>query len=373
MVWLRNLAYLLVVLIGGGYLVMAGRSLLFPLFFAIFFSFLLMPLEKWIFARVRSKFISVLITLLIVAAAVASILFVFGNQLVHIISDMASIQDQLKAGLQRLFDFVDQNIPYVEVPADPESFNRTMSKVLEAPVRFIGAGISDVAGFIFNALLTMIYTVFILIYKEAFKDFFMIQFAKDKREEIGIILTETVHMIQHYLRGMVTVIIILAVLNCIGLLLIGVKYDIFWGVLAACLVIIPYIGTTLGGTLPFLYAMATGEPWQPWAVVGMYVIIQQLEGNFITPKIVGSSVKLNPFFALIAVVVMGSLLGIGGIVLAIPTCAVIKLVAEEIDILKPLALLMDKDLMKKRHLFFGKYDRDDYRLSSLLTEEETKR
>ena len=370
MQWLRNLAYLLVVIIGGGYLLMAGRGLLFPLFFAVFFSFLLMPLEKAIYTRIRSKFVSVVSTILIVTAAIGGLMFLFGNQLFYIVRDMASIQDQLKAGLQQFLTFIDENIPYVDVPADQESLDRTIGKILEAPVRFIGAGISDVAGFILNALLTLIYTVFILIYKDAFKDFFMIQFAKDKREEIKVILIETVHLIQRYLRGMVTVIFILAILNCVGLLIIGVKYAIFWGVLAACLVIIPYIGTTLGGTLPFLYAMATGEPWQPWAVVGMYVIIQQLEGNFITPKIVGSSVKLNPFFALIAVVVMGSLLGIGGIVLAIPICAVLKLVAEEIDILKPLALLMDKDLMKKRHLFFGKYDRDDYRLGSLLKEEE---
>ncbi len=373
MQWLRNLAYLLVIIIGLGYLLISGKSLLFPIFFAIFFSFLLMPLEKRIYKRVRSKFVSILCTLLIVTGTIGGLLFVFGNQLIHIIGDMTSIQDQLKDGIQQLLAFVDKNVPYVEVPADQESLDRTMGKILEAPVRFIGAGLSDVAGFIFNALLTMIYTVFILIYKEAFKDFFMIQFAKDKREELGIILIETVHLIQQYLRGMVTVVIILAALNCIGLLIIGVKYAIFWGVLAACLVIIPYIGTTLGGTLPFLYAMATGEPWQPWAVVGMYVIIQQLEGNFITPKIVGSSVKINPFFALVAVVVMGSLLGIGGIVLAIPTCAVLKLVAEQIDILKPLALLMDKDLMEKRHLFFGKYDREDYRISSLLKEDDTKR
>lgn len=373
MQWLRNLAYLLVVIIGGGYLLMAGQSLLFPIFFAFFFSFILMPLEKWLYLKFPNKFLSITVSYLLVFGVVGGLAFIFGNQLVQIVSDMTSIQEQIKDGLQQILDYVDQNVPYVEVPADQESLNRTMGKLLEAPVRFIGASLSDVAGFIFNVALTMIYTVFILLYKDAFRDFFMIQFPRDRREEIGAVLNETVHLIQRYLIGMVTVVIILAVLNCVGLLIIGVKYAIFWGVLAACLVIIPYIGTTLGGVLPFLYAMATGEPWQPWAVLVMYLIIQQLEGNLITPKIVGSSVRINPFFALIAVVVMGSLLGIGGIVLAIPICAVLKLVADEVDFLKPVALLMDKDLMKRRHLFFAKYDRDDYRLSSLLKDEENKR
>lgn len=370
---LRNFAYLLVVIIGGGYLLMAGRSLLFPLFFALFFSFLLMPLEKRLFQQVPSKLFSISFAFLIVLGFVGGLLFLFGNQFILIVSDLTSIQDQLRHGLQVILDFIDHNIPYVDVPADQESLDKTIGNLLEAPVRYIGASLSNVAGFFLNVVLTMIYTIFILIYKDAFRDFFMIQFPRDRREEIGIILIETVHMIQRYLIGMVTVIILLAILNCIGLLIIGVKYAIFWGVLAACLVIIPYIGTTLGGTLPFLYALATGEPWQPWAVLGMYVVIQALEGNIITPKIVGNSVRINPFFALVAVVVMGSLLGIGGIVLAIPICAVLKLVAEQNDYLKPVALLMDKDLMKKRHLFFAKYDRDDYRLSSMLKDDDVKR
>ena len=373
MQWFRNMAYILIVLIGGGFLLLTFKGLLFPIFFALFFSFLLMPLEKWIFRRIRSKFASITLSMLLVLGAIASFLFVFGNQLILIISDMSSIQDQLKDGLQRILTFVDENIPYVEVPADPEALNRTMGKLLEAPISFIGSSISNMAVFFLNAILTMIYTVFFLIYKDAFKDFLMIQFGKDKREEIGAILTGTVHLIQRYLSGLVIVIVILAFLNCVGLLLIGVEYAVFWGVLAACLVVIPYIGTTLGGTLPFLYAMATGEPWQPWAVVAMYVIIQQLEGNIITPKIVGSSVRLNPLFALFAVVIMGSILGIGGIVLAIPTIAVFKLIAEEIDVLKPIALLMDKDLIKKRGMFFGKYDREDFRLSTFLNQEETKK
>src|SRR5690606_25069081 len=207
-----------------------------------------------------------------------------------------------------------------------------------------------------------------------FRDFVLIQYPRDKRDEYEAILTQSARLIQRYLAGMVTVIIILAVLNCVGLLLIGVEHAIFWGVMAACLVIIPYIGTTLGGLFPFLYSLATSEhSWQPFAVVVMYVVIQQLEGNFITPKIVGSSVRINPFVALIGIVIMGSLMGLGGIFLAIPILAIFKLFAEQIDVLKPVALLMDKDIMKKRSLFMSKYDRDDYRFSSLMREEEGRR
>jgi predicted PurR-regulated permease PerM len=374
MQWFRNFAYILIVIIGSGFLLLQGQELLFPVFFAIFFCFLLMPLESRIFRHVPNKFFSIAVSIILVLGSVIGLGFIFGNQLINIVADMSSIQDQIKDGLQTLLQYIDSHVPFLDLDADPQSINKLMGKLLEAPITYIGTGISNGAVFIFNAVLTLIYTTFILIYKEALRDFLMIQFSKDKREELGIILSESVLLIQRYLVGMVTVVLILAVMNSVGLLIIGVKYAIFWGVLAACLVIIPYIGTTLGGTLPFLYSLATSEySWQPWAVLIMYVCIQQLEGNLITPKIVGSSVRINPLFALLGVVIMGSLMGIGGIVLAIPLLAILKLVAEQVDILKPLALLMDKDLIKKRHLFFGKYDREDYRISTLLNEEEHKR
>ena len=374
MQWLRNASYLLIVIIGGGFLLLQGKGLLFPFLFAMFFAFLLMPLEKWIFRWVPNKAFSITTCVLLVLGAIGGLTFIFGYQLIEIISDMTSIQEQLKDGVTAIVTFLDQKMPFIDMSADKASINQIMTRLLEAPVQYVGAGISSGASFLINAALTLIYTIFLLIYKEAFKDFLMIQFSKDQREELESVLTQSVHLIQRYLVGMVTVIVILAFLNCAGLLLIGVEHAVFWGVLAAFLVIIPYIGTTLGGLFPFLYSLATAEhAWQPFAVVGMYLFIQQLEGNFITPKIVGSSVRINPFFALIGIVIMGALMGIGGIILAIPMMAILKLVAEEIDVLKPVALLMDKDLMKKRHLFFGKYDREDYRFSSLMQQEEGKR
>jgi len=374
MQWLRNAAYILIVILGGGFLLLAGRDILFPFLFAIFFAFLLMPLEAFIYKYIPVKAVSITGCVLLAFGAVIGIIFIFGYQFIQIVADMNSIQQQLQDGIQEIIAFIGDKVPFVQVPQDPESMNVMMSRLMEAPIDYVGAGITSGAGFLFNTALTLIYTIFILIYKGAFHDFLMIQFPKDKRTELEAILSQSVHLIQRYLTGMVTVVFILATLNCIGLLIIGVEHAIFWGVLAACLVIIPYIGTVLGGMLPFLYSLATSQyDWQPWAVVIYYIIIQQLEGNIVTPKIVGSSVRINPFFALIGIVIMGGLMGIGGIVLAIPILAIIKLVAEEIDVLKPVALLMDKDLIQKRPLFFGKYDRDDYRLSSLMHEEEGKR
>lgn len=372
--WFRNFAYILFVLVVLGYLIIVGKSLFFPFLFAIFFAFLLMPLESRLYRHIPNKAFSIITSYLIFFGIVGGAAFLFGQQIIAIFSDVKSIQSQLQQGIESIFNFVDKNVPYVEVPSDRASRDKMISRLLEAPIQYIAAGVTNGAGLLVNFVLTIIYSIFLLIYKDAFRDFVIIQFSRDKREEVEQVLSQSIHLIQKYLVGMVSVIGILAVLNVAGLLIIGVEHALFWGVLAACLVIIPYIGTTLGGLLPFLYSLATSEhSWQPFAVVGMYFLIQQIEGNFITPKVVGSSVRINPFFALISVVVLGSVLGIGGIVLAIPLLALFKLFAERIDILKPVALLMDKDIMEKRSLFMSRYDREDYRLGALLNEEDSKK
>ena len=216
MQWLRNTAYILIVILGGGFLLLQGRGLLFPIFFAIFFSFLLMPLEKRLHRLIHNKVFSITGCVLLVLSFVSFLAFVFGYQIIQIVSEMTSIQAQIESGIEAIFVFFDEHVPYMQMPEDQAQINEMISKVIAAPIDFVGAGISNGAGFIFNMATTIIYTIFLLIYKEAFKDFIMIQFPKDKRDEIESVLSQSAHLIQRYLVGMVTVIIILAVLNCTG-------------------------------------------------------------------------------------------------------------------------------------------------------------
>src|SRR5687767_2773696 len=130
MQWLRNTAYILIVLLGGGFILLQGKGLLFPFLFAVFFAFLLMPLEKWIYRRIPQKVVSITGSVVFVLAVIGGSLFVFGYQLIEIFSEMNAIQDQLKNGIQQVMVFLDQNIPYLEMPADPQSMDEMMSKLI---------------------------------------------------------------------------------------------------------------------------------------------------------------------------------------------------------------------------------------------------
>ena len=151
---------------------------------------------------------------------------------------------------------------------------------------------------------------------------------------------------------MALVVIILGVLNSIGLSFIGIEYAIFWGALAGLLSVIPYIGTLIGGALPFVFALSTAESsWQPYAVIGYYLFIQQVEGNLITPKIIGDKVDINPLFAIFSLVFFGSLWGVGGVVLALPLISIFKIILSQFDATKHISVLMSSDINNKKGIF----------------------
>lgn len=158
--------------------------------------------------------------------------------------------------------------------------------------------------------------------------------------------------VQSYVGGMGVVVIILTVLNTVGLYFIGIDYPLFWGALAGVLAIIPFIGTLIGGLLPLLYSISTSDyTWQPIAVATYYFAVQQLEGNFITPKVIGDKVNINPLFAIFALLFFGSFWGIAGVVLALPLISIIRIVFSYVEATKPLAILMSSNISKKSHKF----------------------
>jgi predicted PurR-regulated permease PerM len=120
-----------------------------------------------------------------------------------------------------------------------------------------------------------------------------------------------------------------------------------------------------------MYSIATATVWwQPLAVVALYFSVQQIEGNLITPYVVGSNVKINPLIAIISLLIGGVIWGVAGIVLAIPMAAIFKLIFDHVDSLKPVGALMSNDLHKKDDQFLQDWDDDKYRISGLFNDKE---
>jgi len=154
-------------------------------------------------------------------------------------------------------------------------------------------------------------------------------------------LTNSKIIIQSYLVGLVFEMIIMAVLNSVGLLFLGIDYAIILGILAAILNIIPYIGGIIATLLPMFIAFVTKDSLiYPVLVFVVTIFIQFIDNNYIVPKIVASRVQINALISVIAVLVGGALWGVSGMFLSIPLIAILKVIFDHIEPLKPWGFLL---------------------------------
>lgn len=132
-----------------------------------------------------------------------------------------------------------------------------------------------------------------------------------------------------FLRGQALVILILGTWYSIMLMLVGLPFGFFIGIMAAVLSFIPYVGVLIGGATAIGVALFSfwGDPLWIGAVIAIFGIGQIVEGNYLQPKIVGHHVGLHPVWLLLALSVFGSLFGFVGLVLAVPMAAALGVLA----------------------------------------------
>lgn len=354
----QQLAYFFIVVVFGYLILVHGKFILTPMAFAILLTIMLQPLCRFFERLVKYKVPAILLTLLSVIVGLGILITVFSVQLTVILNNLENITGKITQGLEKILNWL-----YSNLDLQKSDLIENIPKLAENSLDFLQKGISSVTNFVFGLFFMLLLIFFMLWYQGNFKKFLLIQARKSQREKMNDILQKIQSTMQKYLYGLLLVIAILAVLNSVGLLIIGIDYAVFWGILAAFLAVIPYVGTTLGGTLPFLYAIATADNWwQPLAVVGMYVIIQNIEGNIITPKVVGNSVSINPLFALVAIIAGGFVWGISGIILAIPVMGVVKIILNHNSRTKPIAFLLSNKIHQKDDAFWEEMDSDEHRL-----------
>jgi predicted PurR-regulated permease PerM len=168
------------------------------------------------------------------------------------------------------------------------------------------------------------------------------------------VLEATKKLIQSYLVGLCIEAFIVAVLNSTALLLIGIEYALLIGIIGAVLNVIPYIGGITSVAIPMVLAIVTKEPVYALWVLLAYAIIQLIDNNYLMPKIVASKVRVNALVSIVVVFVGGALWGIPGMFLSLPLTAIIKVILDHIEQLKPWGFLIGDSMPSLRATIFGK-------------------
>ncbi|WP_294820765.1 AI-2E family transporter [uncultured Flavobacterium sp.] len=203
-----------------------------------------------------------------------------------------------------------------------------------------------------DIILLPVFIFFLLIYRDHLAVFISKVFRKQDDNSLLGRMTSIRKIVHAYIVGAGKVMLILAVVNTGILFALGIEHAIFFGVLAGMLNIIPYLGPSLGAILPFFFALMTKDSlFYPIAVVVAFTFIQLLEGAFLTPKITGSNVNLNALVTFIGLLIGGAIWGITGMILIIPTIAILKKLFELSPDTQPYAYLFgeeDNTWFKKR-------------------------
>lgn len=145
-----------------------------------------------------------------------------------------------------------------------------------------------------------------------------------QRETIRGLGREVNRTLSRFIRGQLIVCLLLGVFYAIALTILGLNFGLLVGLMTGILSIIPYVGSLVGLVSSMGIAFVQYDDWTMWALVlGIFLLGQFLEGNFVTPKLVGESVGLHPVWVIFALLAAGSLFGFTGVMLAVPMAAVI--------------------------------------------------
>ncbi len=315
-------------------------SILLPLFFAALLATLLLPtvrkLESWRWPRV----LAILAAVLLLVGSLAGLIVLFGSQILDLKAELPLIQQKLMAFFNQGQQWLHEHLG-TDVMSKDELIDSSLKSAKKSAGGFLGSTLSTTAGVLSVLTLIPIYIFCFLYYRDHMRQFMFRFVAPDKRTGVLHTMDSIQTVVQAYISGLLTVIVIVSVLNGIGLLLLNVKFAIFFAIFASVLAVIPYIGIMVGATIPALITLVeTGSPAKAAAVVGVFVFVQFLEGNFITPMITGSKVSINPMAAIVALILGGELWGTPGMILSIPLMAVLKVVFDANKTTEPWGFLL---------------------------------
>lgn len=310
------------------------KPLLVPLFWSILFAYLLYPaadrMERRNISRIATNFILVICSLIIVAA------IVYGLSLlvISVTEDLPTLKKNLQQNITRLRWALGRTFGATAQELD------NLTEQITSAVQFMKNLFKATANTILAIGLIPVYTFLLLFYRNKFRDFLSMLVSSEQEEKVEQITHQASEIVPRYLKGLFIVCFILVGLNTLGFYLIGVRYALLLGFVAAFFNLIPYLGTVIGYGLVALFVLATQSPSIALAVVGQFFIVQFLENNILTPNITGSYVKINPLVTIFSLIAGGMIWGLPGLFMVIPYLAMLKIICENIPRLKPVGFLL---------------------------------
>lgn len=322
-----------------------------PFTFATLLAVLLLPLTNFLESKKIPRVLSIFISLFLSISIIATVIYFLSTQIARFVDDIPSIQKNLEEHFVQFQHWI-KNKMHISFREQNEYLNTAADKIKASGTGYITNTFYTITEVIMLSILMPIYTFLILYYRDLIRRFLFSVFRREHGEKVATVITESKKMINNYMLGLLMEMGIVAVCNSFGLLMLGIKYAVFFGVLAAVLNIIPYIGMFIATLFTVLITLTTSDNSSDiiWVVVIMYGI-HILDVNILMPKIVASKVRINALISILGVVIGGALAGLPGLFLSVPTIAMTKIICDQVDDLHPWGMLLGDDITPKSKLY----------------------
>ena len=302
-----------------------AEPILVPLAFSALVAMLVSPLVGRL-AGVMPRGAGIALVTLLVGGGLVGVLGLIGQQLTDFTNEWPTIKERAYELVDRGQDRLAARLGITEAEVEQRIDDRLRSSGSTA-TRAVRSFAGSLTGFLTDALLFFVYLILLLATERRLRTFVLAKaHAHEARASAAAALDDVRQVAGEYVRGRLFLIAVLFGLYLAGFLWAGLKFAAVSAAIAALMSFVPYVGNVAAALLVVAVAAVSGDDFARTVgiCIGTMALAQVLESYVLTPLIVGKGVDLNPLATILAVVVFGSLWGLGGAVLAIPVVAIMR-------------------------------------------------
>jgi len=341
--FLVKLTLVVISIIGLGYLISLGKSILAPFFLAFLMAMLFLPVANFLERRLRfSRSMSTIASVLMMLLILTGLIYFFGSQLSDFSKDIPHLKQQFTSVAADIQHWVSRTF-HVKIDEQLNYLDQGLNKLLSSSGVILGFTFGVFSSSLGFFVFFILFFIFILNYRRILNNFIITVFSEKHKTSVQEVVGEVRVMTKKYIIGLCLQILIVSTLTSIVLTILGVKYAILLGVLTGLLNVIPYLGICISLLISCFIAFATSTPSTCIYVAIGYIAVHVVDGNIVLPFVVGSKVKINALFSFIGILIGEHLWGIAGMFLCIPAIAIIKIIFERVQGLQPWGKLLGEE------------------------------
>jgi predicted PurR-regulated permease PerM len=320
------------------WLVWSARGALLPFAIGLVFSYLIAPLVNRVQLAIpkrgwigrASRGIAVFIVYLSALSLIVTVIATIGprlvNETIELIEGMPGYADTVREESNYWNNWYEETVPEdirLEIEAHLDEIGSVVAGAAQTAIMATFGTIQRVFGFLAGLALLPLWTFYILKDQRRGIDAFYNMWPKHLQPDVRNVVGIADRILAAYIRGQLLLGFVVGIVTFIGLYFIGVEYAVPLAVLAGIFEMIPILGPWISGIAGAIVVLAT-DPGKIWAVIILFVAIQQLENTFLVPKIQGDAVNLNPAIIMILIVVGGAVFGLLGVIVIVPLAAIAR-------------------------------------------------